>query len=125
MIFKCNMKWAYKVPKAGGPSIFKKDTWRATRISLTCTLEESTEHGVGTRDMRYPEMIWAVGSRIDMDHWIEVCRGPLDADYTWKEVSISLTRKSKEGGALSFEIAKRETAIQYESLIKGERGPLI
>jgi hypothetical protein len=82
MIFTCKMKWAYKVPKAGGPSIFKKDTWRATRISLTCTLEESTEHGVGTRDMRYPEMIWVVGSRIDLNPWIEG-RGPLDADYTW------------------------------------------
>jgi hypothetical protein len=85
MIFKYKMKWAYKVPKAGGPSIFKKDTWRATRISLTYTLEESTEHGVGTRDMRYPEMIWAVGSRIDLNPWIEG-RGPLDADYTWREV---------------------------------------
>jgi hypothetical protein len=49
----------------------------------------------------------------------------LDADYTWREVSFSLTGKSKEGGALSFEIMKRETTIQSESLIKGEHGPLI
>jgi hypothetical protein len=105
------MKRAYKVPKAGGPSIFKKDMWRVTRISwLTYTLEESTEHGVGTRDMRYPEMIWAVGSRIDLNPWIEG-RGQLDADYTWREVSFSLTGKSKEGGALSFEIVKHETTI--------------
>jgi hypothetical protein len=69
------------------------------------------EHGVGTHDMRYPEMIWAIGSRIDLNHWIEVCRGPLDAEYTWQEVSISLTGKSKEGGALSFEIMKCETTI--------------
>jgi hypothetical protein len=77
--------------------------WRAIRISLTCTLEESTERGV--RSTRY------VKSRFDMDHWIEVCHGPLDVEYTWKEVSISLTGNSKEGGALSFEIAKRETMI--------------
>jgi hypothetical protein len=74
--------------------------------------------------MRYPKMIWAVGSRIDLNPWIEG-HGPLDADYTWREVIFSLTGKSKEGGALSFEIAKRETMIQSESLIKGERGPLI
>jgi hypothetical protein len=46
------MKRAYKVLKAGGPSIFRKDMWRVTRILLTCTLEESTEHGVGTHDMQ-------------------------------------------------------------------------
>jgi hypothetical protein len=49
----------------------------------------------------------------------------LDADYTWREVRFSLTGKSKEGGALSFEITKRETTVQSESLIKGEHGPLI
>jgi hypothetical protein len=61
--------------------------------------------------MRYLEMIWVIGSRIDLNHWIEVCHGPLDAEYTWKEVIISLTGKSKEGGALSFEIMKHETTI--------------
>jgi hypothetical protein len=69
-------------------------------------------------------MIWVIGSRIDLNLWIEG-RGPLDADYTWREVIFSLNEKSKEGGALSFEIAKCETTIQSESLIKGKRGPLI
>jgi hypothetical protein len=113
------------VLKAGGSSIFKKDMWRATRILLTCTLEESTKHGVETHDMQYLEMIWAIRTRIDLNHWINLCHGPLDAEYTWQEVSISSIRKSKEGGALSFEIVKCETAIQSELLIKGEHGPLI
>jgi hypothetical protein len=51
------MKWAYKVLKVGGPSIVEEDTWRAIRISLTCTLEESTEHGVGTGDMQNIEEV--------------------------------------------------------------------
>ena len=51
----CKMKQAYKILKASGPSIFNKDTWQATRILLTCTLDESMEHGVGTCDMRNPK----------------------------------------------------------------------
>jgi hypothetical protein len=39
---KFNMKWAYKVPKAGGLSIFKKDTWRAIDISLIGNLKEGS-----------------------------------------------------------------------------------
>jgi hypothetical protein len=46
-----------------------------------------------------------------MDHWIKVSHGPFDVEYTWKEVSISLTGKSKEGGALFFEIVKCKTTI--------------
>jgi hypothetical protein len=69
-------------------------------------------------------MISVVGSRIDLNPWIEG-HGPLNADYTWKEVNFSLNGKSNKGGSLSFEIAKRETTIQSKSLIKGERGPLI
>jgi hypothetical protein len=99
------MKQAYKVPKEGGSSIFKKYTWRVIIISLTYTLEESIEHGVGTRNMRYPEMIRVVELRIDLNPWIEGSR-QLDVDYMWGKVSFSLTRNSKEGGALSFEIVK-------------------
>jgi hypothetical protein len=40
--------------------------WQAIGILLTCTLEESTEHGVGTHDMRYLEMIQAVELRVDV-----------------------------------------------------------
>jgi hypothetical protein len=105
------MKKAYKVLKEGGLSIFKKDTWRVTRISMTYTLEESTENGVGNHDMQYPKMIWFIGSRIDLNPWIEG-HGPLDVYYTWREVNFSLNGKSKEGGSLSFEIVKRETMIQ-------------
>jgi len=56
--------------------------------------------------MKNIEMIWFIGSRIDMDHWIKVCRGPLDAEYTWKEVIISLTENSKEGGSLTFKVSE-------------------
>jgi hypothetical protein len=81
------------------------------------------EHGVGTHDMWYSKMIWAIGSMIDMNPWIEG-HGPLDVEYMWREVNFSLNVELKEGGALSFEIVKCETAIQFESLIKGEHGPL-
>jgi hypothetical protein len=60
--------------------------------------------------MRYLTMIWVVRSRIDRNPWIKG-RVQLDANYTWQEVSVSLTRKSKEGGVLSFEIVKCETTI--------------
>ena len=82
--------------------------WQAIGISLTCTLEESTKHGVGTRDMRYPEMIQAVELRVDLNPWIEVCCGTLDAEDTWRAIHILLTGKSKKGGALSYEITKCE-----------------
>jgi hypothetical protein len=36
--------------------------WEVIGISLTCTLEESTEHGVGTREY--------VRSQKDLDHQI-------------------------------------------------------
>jgi len=39
---KFNMKQAYKVPKVGGPSIFKKDTCRAIGILLTGKLKEGS-----------------------------------------------------------------------------------
>ena len=47
--------------------------------------------------------------RIDLDLWIKVCCGTLDAEGTWKAIGISLTGKSKKGGALSYEIIKCET----------------
>jgi hypothetical protein len=40
-----------------------EDTWRAIGISLTCTLEESKERGVETRDTRSHETILVVGAR--------------------------------------------------------------
>jgi hypothetical protein len=51
------------------------------------------------------------------DRWMQTTRG--------ERSSFSLTGKSKEGGALSFEIVKHKITIQSESLIKGKRGPLI
>jgi hypothetical protein len=54
---------------------------------------------VGTRDMRYPEMIRAVVLRVDLKPWIEVCCGTLDAEDTWRAIGISLTERSKEGGS--------------------------
>jgi hypothetical protein len=68
------------------------------------------EHGVATCDMRYPKMIWVIRQRIDLNPWIEG-HGQSYANYTSKEVNFSQTRNSKEGGALSFEIVKRETMI--------------
>jgi hypothetical protein len=40
-----------------------KNTWRAIEISLTCTLEESKEHGVEACDTRSREIILVVGAR--------------------------------------------------------------
>jgi hypothetical protein len=58
-------------------------------------------------------MVWELAiceiQRIDLDLWIEVCCGTLDVEDTWKAIDISLTGKSKKGGALSYEIAKCET----------------
>jgi hypothetical protein len=58
-------------------------------------------------------MVWELAIckilRIDLDLWIEVCCGTLDAEDTWKTIGISLTRKLKKGGALSYEIVKCET----------------
>jgi hypothetical protein len=83
---------------------------------------------VGTCDMRYPEMIWAVGSRIDLNPWIQG-RGPLDADYTWRKVSFSLTGKSKEGGSLFFEITKRSfdwrVVIAHGHIVESWREELV
>ena len=58
-------------------------------------------------------MVWELViceiQRIDLDLWIEVCCGTLNAKGTWREIGISLTGNSKKGGALSYEIAKCET----------------
>ena len=46
---------------------------------------------------------------IDLDLWIEVCCGMLDAEGTWRAIGISLIGKSKKRGALFYEIMKCET----------------
>jgi hypothetical protein len=57
-------------------------------------------------------MVWELAiceiPRIDLDLWIEVCCGMLDAEDTWRAIDISLIAKSKKGGALSYEIVKCE-----------------
>jgi hypothetical protein len=53
------------------------------------------KHGVGTHDMRYPEMIRAIGLRVDLNPWIKVFYGTLDVEDTWQAIGILLTGKSK------------------------------
>jgi hypothetical protein len=36
----------------------------------------------------------------------------LNPEDTWREINISLTEESKEGGSLTFEVAKHEIAIR-------------
>jgi hypothetical protein len=36
----------------------------------------------------------------------------LNPEDTWREINISLTEESKEGGSLTFEVAKRKIAIR-------------
>jgi hypothetical protein len=39
-------------------------------------------------------------------------------EYTWKGINISLTEKSKEGSALTFQLMICEIVIRSESLIQ-------
>jgi hypothetical protein len=48
---KCKEKRAYKIPKAGGPSIFGQDTWSQINISLTGKSKEGGALTPRTRDM--------------------------------------------------------------------------
>jgi hypothetical protein len=50
---KCKVKQAYKIPKAGGPSIFGQDTWSQINFSLT---GKSKKGGAPTSDITIREI---------------------------------------------------------------------